>query len=379
MFPRLFGTLLPVALVAACDLADPARPDHMPIGERSVAVPQGFQAVALPLADLSRGRAEAVNIHGDAVGWVRGDGPWRAAMWTGGALVLLDGLSEAGNSRATDLNDAGVVVGWAEDAQGRQRAVRWIDGIPEDLGTLGGEEAAALGINRSGQIVGVSETEGELQAFVWDEGTFTALPPGPAAAFAYAEDINDHGVVVGWSGGGGVVTQDATVWIDGVPARLPPLAYETAAWAINQRGEIVGGSNPDYQFDGRGVRWVDGAVEDLPTPPDVEGSSASDINDRGQIVGFAGGAAVWTARGFRRVDEGYGWGINDRGDVVGERALVPVLWRRRGQDLVRIRPPRGPSATPLPTGSAPVALRSPTSLCRESGIVTPGVRALCGR
>ena len=384
MLCRLFGALFAGASVAACDLADPAAPNRRPTGETTLAIPQGFEPTALPMADYESGVAAAVNDRGDVVGSLLRDGRVRAALWTGGELVLLQGLSEDGDSRATDVNDVGVIVGSSHDAQGRERAVRWIDGTPEDLGTLGGEEATALGINHRGQIVGVSETEGDLQGFLWEDGTLSALPPGPNAEFAYAEDINDRGVVVGWSAGGAVL-QDATVWIDGVPTRLPSLAYEAAASAINNRGEIAGGSIPDYQESARGVRWVDGEVEDLPTPPEVEFSSANDINERGHIVGFAFGTAVWRGRKFRSVDtQGQGQGTNLKGDVVGRRERGPFLWGKRAPDIDRTRPPQGspatlPSHAAAPATAGPLAAPSGSALCREVAIATPGVRALCGR
>ncbi len=381
---RRLSSALSVVVVIGCDPVDPAGPDRPPVGERTLAIPQGFESVALPMADYELGVALAVNNHRDAVGWLSGNGRTRAAVWMDGALVIPEGLSEDGDSRATDLNDAGIIVGSADDAQGRERAVRWVDGTPEDLGTLGGERATALGINQRGQIVGVSETEGDLQGFLWEDGIMTALPPGPEAGFAYAEDINDHGVVVGWSAGGNVA-QDATVWVDGVPAKLPSLAYEAAAAAINDRGEIAGGSIPDWQESARGVRWVDGVVEDLPTAADVEFSAASDISDRGHIAGFAVGAVVWRGRRFRSVDtEGQGRGINLRGDIVGRRQSGPFLWSKRAPDLDWIRPPRESSATAsstkgLPTEPVPVAAPSASALCREVAVATPGVRALCGR
>ena len=394
MLCRLFGALFAGAAVAACDFAGPAAPHRAQTGETTLAIPQGFDPVALPMADFEFGTAVAVNNLGHVVGSLQRDGRSQAVLWTDGELVLLEGLSENGESRATDLNDAGVIVGSADDAEGRERAIRWIDGTPEDLGTLGGQEATALGINQAGQIVGVSETEGDLQGFLWNDGTLTALPPGPDAGFAYAEDINDLGVVVGWSAGG-AIAQDATVWVDGVPTKLPSLAYEAAASAINNRGEIVGGSFPDFVESARAVRWVDGIVEDLPMPGDAEFSSADDINDRGHIAGFSLGTTVWRGRKFRSVDTvGQGRGTNLRGDVVGRRDLGPFLWRKRAPDIDWARPPRDAPATPPSaaassttppsaaapvTRAAPVAAPSPSRLCRTVPVPTRGIRALCGR
>jgi len=59
-------------------------------------------------------------------------------------------------SRAYDVNDRGWVVGHADDAEGRRRAVMWRDDRVIDLGTLGGDDATALAVNDAGQVVGGS-------------------------------------------------------------------------------------------------------------------------------------------------------------------------------------------------------------------------------
>jgi uncharacterized membrane protein len=310
-------------------------------------------------------RPSAINSRGDVVGTLRTGALSQAVLWRNGQLSFLDGLSN-GSSQAADINDRGVVVGSSMDPLGRSRAVRWVRGIPEDLGTLGGEESAALGLNDRGEIVGVSEIEGELSGFLWSKGEIRPLPPAPGAAFAYTLDINNQGVAVGWSAGGGVI-QDATVWVRGVPAKLPSLAYEAAAFAIGEEGTIVGSSIPDYQNSARGVRWADGEVEDLPTPSGVEFSSADDINDRGQVVGHAGGAAIWRCESYVQVDQvGYGRGINNRGQVVGSWfGGAAYLWNPlHGRfATLRSRPPRTPSEGARAV--APDLRAAGTGLCRS--------------
>src|SRR5688572_29954286 len=71
-------------------------------------------------------------------------------------------------SLAYGLNDSDVVVGYADDASGRDRAFRFADangngardpGEMTDLGALSGyPHSAAWGINDAGQIVGTSRT-----------------------------------------------------------------------------------------------------------------------------------------------------------------------------------------------------------------------------
>lgn len=308
-------------------------------------------------------RPSAINDHGVIVGTVREDGRTQAVVWREGTLYKLTGLSD-GDTQAADINNSGVIVGSSVDTLGRSRAIRWVGGAPEDLGTLGGAESAALGINEPGQIVGMSETEGELSGFLWVGGRITALPPTPPNSFGYAEDINEDGVAVGWSAGARL--QDATVWIDGVPSALPSLAYEASASAIGDDGVIVGASIPDYQNSARGVRWEDGRVEDLPTPPGVVFSSARDINALGQTVGDADGLTIWEGDGYTRIDSlGYGAAINDRGQAVGWWfSGAAFLW-----ELRRTFPAR-PAVDPVEPPPAPVELThrplrtSASALCR---------------
>jgi probable HAF family extracellular repeat protein len=105
---------------------------------------------------------------------------------------------------ARGINRSGQVVGWAEDADGFQRAFLKDPGQPMlDLGTLGGNNGVAFGINGSGQVVGTAAiTNGELRAFWWEKGTMydlnalaVNLPAG--VVLESARDINDGGWIIG--------------------------------------------------------------------------------------------------------------------------------------------------------------------------------------
>ncbi|MEL6470524.1 MAG: DUF3466 family protein [Cyanobacteria bacterium J06623_4] len=65
-----------------------------------------------------------------------------------------------------------------------------------DLGTLGGTSSLAYGLNEAGDVVGVAEDgSGISRAFVWSDGTMTALPDLGFGGVAY--DINSSGDVTG--------------------------------------------------------------------------------------------------------------------------------------------------------------------------------------
>src|SRR4051794_21618990 len=60
------------------------------------------------------------------------------------------------------------------------RAFRWSNGTPLDLGTLGGANSFAAGINAAGQVVGRSTTPGEVtHAFLWTPGVTDGDPANP--------------------------------------------------------------------------------------------------------------------------------------------------------------------------------------------------------
>jgi probable HAF family extracellular repeat protein len=111
----------------------------------------------------------------------------------------------------------------------------------QDLGTLPGDRfSRALGINGSGQVVGVSFTDFFApHAFLWDAvNGMQALGTGDTRSVAFG--INDSGQVVGSSSHG------AFVWQNGTMSDLNDLIPPGSGWslgtasAINNAGQIVG-------------------------------------------------------------------------------------------------------------------------------------------
>jgi probable HAF family extracellular repeat protein len=120
-------------------------------------------------------------------------------------------LPGGGGGGATAASaDGSVVVGWAGNAAGQQRAFRWTAaGGMEDLGTLGGDRSEALGVSADGSVVvgWARNTAGQDRAFRWtaaggmqDLGTL----PGSDQSRAYGVSA-DGSVVVGlaWNAAAG--------------------------------------------------------------------------------------------------------------------------------------------------------------------------------
>ena len=120
-----------------------------------------------------------------------------------------------------------------------------------DLGTLGGFEAAAFGINDNGLIVGTSQVvcpapcpfdEDPTHAFIWQNGQFTDLGTmGGENSHAYS--INTAGVVVGSSAAAGD-TERPVKWVNGQVTDLGTFGGPSGvAYGINGNGVIVGGAD----------------------------------------------------------------------------------------------------------------------------------------
>ncbi len=121
-----------------------------------------------------------------------------AALWAGDGPVDLGQNGQFSDANA--INAAGqiagnVVVGYMT------RAVRWDNLKITDLGTLGGRQSNAEGINESGLIVGFAELTGEsdTHAVIWN-GTDAKDLGTLGGRHSYGMAINKTGQVAGYAG-----------------------------------------------------------------------------------------------------------------------------------------------------------------------------------
>jgi probable HAF family extracellular repeat protein len=195
-------------------------------------------------------RAFAINNRGEVAGHFQ----LNAVLWRRGTLIDL------GIDSAADINQRGIVVG-STTVGGEFHAVLWNDGQIIDLGTLPGRTSSTGGaINNRNQVVGASGDEYTTRAFLWDGQMIelAALVPG---VFSFALGINNRGQIVGESQSdvnviGGA--PHAVLWNGAsAPIDLGTLPSETqsTAHAINQHGLIVGYSGPGG-YAGRAVAWA---------------------------------------------------------------------------------------------------------------------------
>lgn len=254
-------------------------------------------------------------------------------------------------SYGTAINAAGHVVGASGTTNGKDHAFRYRPGPTTDLGALGSisqapfTESVANGINATGVVVGQSSA---MIAVVVRDGIMSALPKFHIEAFpqSSAYGINSAGDIVGeatsvtvrqFVGGVNNGPLHAFLFRAGAMTDLGTLggvAGKSTAYAINDRGQVVGQSDT---FGGNGFDhaflYENGAMRDLGTLPGYEESCATAINASGVVVGHATSTRLLTSsprRGFIYSNgamrdlgtlsggsNAAALGINDAGVVVG--------------------------------------------------------------
>lgn len=215
-----------------------------------------------------------------------------------------------------------------------------------DIGTLGGAESDAEGLNNRGQVVGSAATgtlndraEPLLHAYIWRNGVITDLDPGASVSSA-ALALNDRSQVVG------VRDYHAVLWSPGRPfVGIEPVDEATAgcggyqAVAINNSGQIVE-SGWVCGDPAVAVWWRGQARKSAMTM-----GQAYSINGHGQVAGVdidnsgTGGPVSWQYDGTRLrllrhlapsggQIRGWARAVNDRGVIAGELDFLPVLWSK---------------------------------------------------
>ena len=272
-----------------------------------------------------------------------GDGAAHAALWQNGTLIDLGTLGGPNsNSAWPGINSKGMVVGIAETAEpgGENWSCRfffpsatgnqclgfvWESGVMTEIPTWpGGVNGFATEVNNRGQVVGWAEHGVEdstcnppvvlqFRGYLFDTrtGEMRELTPLPGDSTSTGNAINERGQVVGISGRcanavGGFSAEHAALWErDGTVIEIDNLGGE--AWHtpmdINDQGDVTGFGNPASvpgdAFAPHAFLWTgQGSIVDLGVLDDDESSQGLGINDRGQIVGLSRGpggdrAVLW--------------------------------------------------------------------------------------
>jgi probable HAF family extracellular repeat protein len=231
-----------------------------------------------PLLGAEFSGASAVNEAGSVVGWM-----WvldldfglqeRAFFWNQNTGVL-----DLGPGQAMAINSSGAVVGRTWDENGNAFPFHFEDANENNtvdagefvrLGSLGGLNQGALGINDSGTIVGASQEAGDpntarTHPVLWTTGTENAAPvklgslTNPLGeSFSYGAGINNQGQIVGSSNYIGFLYENGQM--RELNALIPRGHYVAEAIAINNSARIVGQAYPHAANEPSGALLAPGA------------------------------------------------------------------------------------------------------------------------
>ncbi len=238
-------------------------------------------------------------------------------LWQDGKMVQLPTLG-GNNGGANAINNWGKVAGFAENSTPDSgcpapqilqfKPTVWEREAIHRLPTVGGDpDGVVYNLNDNREVVGASGTCTTfnpnflnsllaVHALLWENGKATDLgnlggQTGQAGGNA-AYDVNNRGEVVGGSDLAGDTTFHAFLWTRKTGMQdLGTLSGDLASngISINEGGSVVGVSL-DANFNPRAFLWEKGAMTDLNTL--VVGDSplylltACSINSRGEITGL---------------------------------------------------------------------------------------------
>lgn len=267
------------------------------------------------------------------------------------------------NSRATDINQAGVVIGNVYvDASSPRAFLNRGKGVVY-LGAPGGKASNAIAINDKGQVLAEWTTASEqVRGFIYYLGARRDIGVIPGYRTRYT-DINNRGFITAVGSlpdnpsPRGFLRRPAGVFSD--IGNLPfddPITYATA---INNRNTITGASGPltfpDQPW--RAFTWSNGTMKDLGDFGWAPNYGEA-INDCGQITGTMSVIGVFRDRIAYLYSHGRlididgrpanvernsgGTGINCLGHIVGgSDHLSGFIWRgRRMQSLNALIAPK---------------------------------------
>lgn len=234
--------------------------------------------------------------------------------WQNGVLADFGALPSVNNSGPIWITDGGLIAGLSDNGVidpltgfPEFRAVLWQDGNIMNLGTLGGNESVAGGVNDRGQVSGCANngtsdsfnlgcvgSPQQGRAFLWRNGVMEDLGTlgGPDSS---GGPINERGEVAGWAllnstpnPTTGIPTQHPFLWQNGIMHDLGTIGG-TAVFEVNglnNHSQVVGGMNVAGDQSFHPFLWDGQSIKDLGTLGGIFGN-ADWLTEAGAVVGWS--------------------------------------------------------------------------------------------
>jgi probable HAF family extracellular repeat protein len=290
--------------------------------------------------------ATSINANGEIAGYgenglvdpltgIRED---RALVWENGEMIDL-GTFGGNESVLGNINNRGQVAGSATNTipdpfsiyyllmgltTGTQtRAFLWQNGQKQDLGTLGGPDAAAFFVNERGQVSGISYTNSTpnpttglptQDPFLWDKGRMIDIGT-LGGTYGIGGYLNNRGDVAGYSNLAGDQTSHPFIWRGGILSDLSTSTIGGSPITVNQlndNGDLVGAAAfPDEPY--QAYLWRKGVATELGHLEGDCDSEAVALNSRSQVVGYSVACDFSSQRSF----------LWENGSMVDLNTLIP--------------------------------------------------------
>lgn len=230
---------------------------------------------------------------GMAVVWDK-DGRITDLGTLGGNQSLAGGINNRGQVigvAANTIPDPISLFGWATQT----RAALWDSNEIHDLGTLGGPDSATSYINEVGQISGVSyidtsstcpfDSPFTTRGFLWEKGKMIDLGTLGGTCSGTIK-INNRGQIAGSSTLPFDQPDHPFLWENGHMRDLGTLGGTFGlANALNESGDVAGTSSPAGDESVHAFLWRNGRMTDIGTVPGDSCSIAHSLNNSGRVVG----------------------------------------------------------------------------------------------
>lgn len=254
--------------------------------------PRAFRVTSGLTEDLGPWAPHAINASGVIVGAMPFSNAValafeHACSYSGSTLTDLGTLGGS-QSSAMGIDDLGRIVGGSfTTGDAAMHACLWQNAVALDLGTLGGPTSQAYAINTAGTVVGVSDTPagGPAHAFAFTingAGAVTARTDlgAPAGKNSAAYAINGAGVIVG------TADYHAAIWENGVLTDLNTRINPASGWEL----QVASAISPGGRIAGWGSHagFYRAFILTPPCPGDVTGDGAVNTADLTALLGHFG-------------------------------------------------------------------------------------------